>query len=312
SDDSATETTAVVTEADLSILKVALDSRIAAGGTVTYEIAVDNAGPSDAADVEITDDIPAEASFVSASLGGTEAGGVVTWNLGSIASGGSVTVELVLRTDASAAGWISNTAIATSSTPDPDGEPPRSTADIRVIGADVVADLAVTKTADVAQVRPGQTIVYTVDVVNRGPVDATGVVIVDDLPAVLTFERAEASAGRFTLASGWELARLEVGERAALTLWTRLREEASAGDLVNVARVLALDQRDPARGNDASTEVLSVFAERNDLASTGLAAGRAVTAALLLLLTAMVLFVTSAKRRDDGTVSRAQDVDATR
>ena len=42
-------------------------------------VQVANLGPSDAASVVITDTLPGSGTFVSASNGGTESGGVVTW-----------------------------------------------------------------------------------------------------------------------------------------------------------------------------------------------------------------------------------------
>ena len=44
-------------------------------------------------------------------------------------------------------------------------------------------DLAISKTADVDQVLPGGTVIYTVTVTNNGPADATGVEVTDTLPA---------------------------------------------------------------------------------------------------------------------------------
>ena len=58
-----------------------------------------------------------------------------------------------------------------------------------VVPAGVVfnADLAVTKVDKTDPVRAGGTITYTVTVTNNGPLDATNVTLVDDLPAEATF-----------------------------------------------------------------------------------------------------------------------------
>ena len=44
-------------------------------------------------------------------------------------------------------------------------------------------DLAIDKSANRSTLKPGETFSYTLDIVNNGPSDATGVVIADTLPA---------------------------------------------------------------------------------------------------------------------------------
>ena len=50
--------------ADLSITKSATPNPVVAGQNVTYTVTVANAGPSDAAGVNVTDFLPAGVSFV--------------------------------------------------------------------------------------------------------------------------------------------------------------------------------------------------------------------------------------------------------
>ncbi|APR82751.1 internalin, putative [Minicystis rosea] len=66
--------------------------------TVTYSIDYANYGPSVALDGVLTDPIPAGSTFVSATGGGTFAGGNVTWKLGNlgVAESGSVQVTVTL------------------------------------------------------------------------------------------------------------------------------------------------------------------------------------------------------------------------
>src|SRR5207247_2196679 len=62
----------------------------------TYTISYSNTGNANATGVVITDTIPANTSFVSATGGGTLAAGVVTWNIGALAAGTSTSVQLVV------------------------------------------------------------------------------------------------------------------------------------------------------------------------------------------------------------------------
>jgi large repetitive protein len=71
------------------------------GNQITYTIAYANTGNGVATAATITDPLPAGSTFVSASNGGTAAGGVVTWNIGNLAIGaaGSVTLTIGVVAD---------------------------------------------------------------------------------------------------------------------------------------------------------------------------------------------------------------------
>ena len=80
------------------------------GNQITYTITYANTGTGVANNATISDKIPAGSSFVSASNGGTNAAGTVTWNLGNLAIGatGSVTVTVGVTVD----GAYANQAVA--------------------------------------------------------------------------------------------------------------------------------------------------------------------------------------------------------
>ncbi|PKL58269.1 MAG: hypothetical protein CVV34_03170, partial [Methanomicrobiales archaeon HGW-Methanomicrobiales-5] len=86
---------------DLMIAKVGTPSTVLSGGEVTYFITVFNAGPSDATNVTMVDTLPIECvQFISAStIQGTvsELNGIVTANLGTLPSGDSTLVQIVIR-----------------------------------------------------------------------------------------------------------------------------------------------------------------------------------------------------------------------
>jgi uncharacterized repeat protein (TIGR01451 family) len=90
------------------------------GDTVTYNITVSNAGPSNAAAVTLTNTLPSILSFKSATTSqGTfsVSGGVVTFSLGTVAASSSVTASVTAQ--AIEDGSVSDTASVSSSTPDP-------------------------------------------------------------------------------------------------------------------------------------------------------------------------------------------------
>ncbi|MGE0553149.1 MAG: hypothetical protein AB7R55_06945, partial [Gemmatimonadales bacterium] len=173
--------------------------------TLSYTVQVHNQGPSPAANVTVTDTLPGGVTFVSATGGGSFAGGVVTWPaIPTLASGASQSFTVVAV--APATGTLTNVVASTSTTPDPvasnnDG----SAAAARVVT--IVApttDLVVTK-AGPTVVTVGSGATYTVTVRNQGSVVASNVRVTDTLPALFPF--ASASGGGTHLAGvvSWPL-----------------------------------------------------------------------------------------------------------
>ena len=78
----------------------------------THTITVRNVGDTEAQNTQVTDTVPASAEFVSASQGGSYAGGKVTWNLGSVASDASRKLSVTLRSSNKTR--VQNTARATA------------------------------------------------------------------------------------------------------------------------------------------------------------------------------------------------------
>jgi uncharacterized repeat protein (TIGR01451 family) len=109
--------------ADLSVTKTDSPDPVKAGQNLTYTITVRNNGPDAATGVTLTDQLPRNAGFGSASTtqgtcslkpSKTE----VACNLGTVASGGIVTVTIMVKPNKK--GQITNTAtVSASSPPDP-------------------------------------------------------------------------------------------------------------------------------------------------------------------------------------------------
>ncbi|MFB9262433.1 Ig-like domain repeat protein [Bradyrhizobium erythrophlei] len=131
SNNSSTSSLTVTTPpADLSVTKVGPAS-VQHGQNATYTITVNNAGPSNAANAQLTDVLPPNTTFVSFSqttgpvfsastpaVGGT---GAVTASLASLAPGASATFTLVAQVNAAAPAGsaITNTATVSSTSSDP-------------------------------------------------------------------------------------------------------------------------------------------------------------------------------------------------
>lgn len=157
-----------------------------AGATFTYTISLTNSGPSPAVNVLVSNSLPAGASFVSASAGGTNNAGLITWLLPSLASGSGT--NLTLTVSAPASGSLTDIVASTSDTRDlvpsnNDGSQTNSHVITSIIPS---ADLAVT-VAGPPSVVTGATFGYTLTLTNGGPSLASNVVVSDILPAGVTF-----------------------------------------------------------------------------------------------------------------------------
>ena len=100
--------------ADISITKVDSQDPVTVGNNLTYTITVTNGGPQGATNVEVTDTIPGNTTFVSssASQGSCTGTSTVTCNLGSIANAGTATVTITVSVDSGSS--MSNTATVTA------------------------------------------------------------------------------------------------------------------------------------------------------------------------------------------------------
>jgi uncharacterized repeat protein (TIGR01451 family)/fimbrial isopeptide formation D2 family protein len=99
-----TQVTVVTPQADLVVTKSQPSpATVNPGGTITFTVTVINNGPSAAQNVVVTDTLPTGTTFQSASNGGTQAAGVVTWNgtstpaLISLANGASQTFTVTVN-----------------------------------------------------------------------------------------------------------------------------------------------------------------------------------------------------------------------
>ena len=103
---------------DLSVTKTDSPDPVAVGQELTYTLTTTNNGPGDATGVMLTDSLPANVTFQSASSGCVHATGAVTCSLGDLANGATATVEI--RVTPQSEGTITDTASVEGDQTDPD------------------------------------------------------------------------------------------------------------------------------------------------------------------------------------------------
>ena len=111
--------TLVSATADLSVLKIDDIDPAVPGSTVNYTVTVNNAGPDSAANVIVTDTLPAGVTFVSTSGCAGDPGGVPVCNLGAISNGGSKMYTVTVTVDGGTLGTITNNVSVSSDAMDP-------------------------------------------------------------------------------------------------------------------------------------------------------------------------------------------------
>ena len=239
--------TTVTPVADVGIGKVG-PANVLAASNLVYTISVTNFGPSSASSVTVTDTLPLGVTFVSASGGGANNSGVVSWSLGTLANGQVSNVTVTVTAPAS--GSLTN--VANVSTPTGD---PNSTNNITppvITTVTPVADVGLGKTA-AASVLAASNLVYTISVTNFGPSSASGVVVTDTLPAGVTFVSASGGGANNSGVVSWTLGTLASGQVSNLTVTVTA---PASGTLTNTASV-STPTGDPNSTNNVTSPVVT-------------------------------------------------------
>lgn len=244
------------TDANLAIVKTG-PGTVFLGDTFGYTLTVSNAGPSAATAVTVTDTLPAETIWQSAtpSQGSCSGTTTVTCNLGSVANGGSATVTISVK--ANALGTPSNTASVAAAESDP--VPGNNSSTVAVTVRQVnTADVSISKSAT-ATVAVGSDVTYVLSIANHGPDTAEGVTVADPLPVGTTWVSTSTTLGS---CSGTNLVNCVLGNMAngATATITVVATVTTAGTKSNTA-TLGIDTGttyDPVPPNDSATATTAV------------------------------------------------------
>ena len=237
-------------------------SSIVAGGNAVFDIVVQNAGPLEATNVQVTDVFPAGLTFTGlANANGTFSqsvnGSTVTIDIGTLAVGPSATFQLTSDIPASQTDDITNTiSVATDDQVETD---PTDNSDDEFLDL-ISTDLQITKTDVTDPVNAGTTIEYDLVVFNDGPDDATGVVVRDTLPAGVTFAsgNVDGAANLVTVDAGTgdiiaTIGNLANQDTATVRIVVDVDDDA-ASPVVNNASVSADPNTDPIPDNNTTDE----------------------------------------------------------
>lgn len=194
SSSSSNVTSTPVIQPQISLSKAASTNNATVGDTVSYTVTITNSGNLEAAQLVITDPIPAGTSFVpnSVIIGGTPAPGAspeTGITVGTVAPAASVDVTFsVIVSSLPTPQLISNQAAAAYTFTPPDGRVLNGSAASNTVSFPVSSpNVAVTKSTPSTAVSIGDTITYTVVAANNGIANVTNLLLTDTIPTGASF-----------------------------------------------------------------------------------------------------------------------------
>jgi len=242
--------------ADVRVIASSSPEPVSLTSNVTYTLVVNNKGPYAANFVELTDVLPTNVSFISATntLGTCQNfDGVIVCDFALFPNNSSATVTIVAK--AITSGVASSPIVVTAL--ELDLIPANNQATLTTT-VNLLADLSIGQ-AGPSSGYAGSNLVYTLNFTNRGPSTASGVTITDVLPAGAAFISASNPLGTFSQTNGIVTCNISsLASNATGTITITVRPTA-AGTVTNSASITSTaDEITPA--NNSASLVTTVTA----------------------------------------------------
>ena len=170
---------------DLSLVKTVDNESPKVGEQVTFTLTINNAGPSTATGVEVTDQLPDGYAYISDTGNGTYDAVSGIWTVGSLEKDESQSLEIVVEVLASG-NYNNQATISNVNEEDSNEDNDETDADANTDPSPVV-DLSLVKTVDNESPKVGDQVTFTLTINNAGPSTATGVEVTDQLPDGYTY-----------------------------------------------------------------------------------------------------------------------------
>jgi uncharacterized repeat protein (TIGR01451 family) len=261
-----TQTQVTPATADLAVGIAAEPNRVLNGATLRYTVSLTNNGPSRATAITVTNAMPFSAPIqsVSVSKGTTRTlGNVILWSLSGLDMGAYATATIT--NTPTVEGLITATATAGGFEFDP--RTANNTASVTItVGA--AADLALRLTGFPDAVVAGSNVTYLISVTNQGPSTATGVVVNDPLPPLVTLLATNTTQGTISISNHTLICALGALTNGASATITVVAATTTSGTLTNTASLSATEP-DPNPANNTATATTTVSAPFVSLVPAG-------------------------------------------
>ncbi len=252
-----TTTTTVNSDFSVDIVKTA-PSTVNAGGSLSYVLTWSTSGNAPIDNLVITDPLPANTTFVSASNGGTNNAGTVTWNLGAHAPGdhGSVTLNVTVASPLQNGTLITNTGKICGVSESVDGQRCDTDTTTTTVTSDFGVDIA---KAGPATATPGNQLTYVLTWTTTGTTPISSVIITDPLPANTSFVSATNGGTNNAGTVTWNLGAHVPGDGGTVTLVVKLNSPLANGTKVdNTGQICAQATGVDGQKCDTSTTTTTV------------------------------------------------------
>ena len=239
------------------------DPTPAEGDSVTFLITVTNNGTAQATGVSLTDQLPAGITFTGSAVSqGSYNSATGLFTIGTLNEGAVATIELTGTVDVGQGGnTVTNvTTAATGDQPDPTTVGDDLT---EAVVIENLADLVTEKTLLSGNPTPleGESVTFQIVVTNNGAAQATGVSLIDQLPAGITFTGSSVTQGTFNGVTGlWNIGTINEGADAIITLTGTIDVGQGGNTITNITTAATGDQVDPSTVGDDLEESVVVDA----------------------------------------------------
>ena len=208
----------------------------------TYTLTYGNVGASNPTAVELTMTVPVGTSFLSATEGGTEAGDVVTWDLGTVGVGAGGRVEMRV---------VPNAGLATGATLEAEATLDSGVETELVVSSEALTEVGPRETLRLAYaisqnaVSPAGTFTYTLTATNTNTGgDITGVVVEVRLPQqIASFSESDVIGEGLECPSiscdpdetvMWEVGTLAPEQSRTIIMPTDIKDDAKQGEVLRM------------------------------------------------------------------------------
>lgn len=289
-----TQSGAYCAGADLAVTNAGTPNPVVAGSNITYTQTVANNGPLDAVNAVLTEAIPANTTFQSIVISGSDASGwtcttpavngtgVINCTNPDVPEGAagaaSFTVMVNVNPGTPTGTQIADTVSIASGTNDPNLANNSATV-LTIVGAATnSADLAITNSATPNPVTAGTDITYTVVVTNNGPTAASGLAFTEALPlpgstsfvsVVVTSGTTGWSCPTPTTSISCTIPTFAVGASTTFTVTVSVSGTTASGTVITDTANIASATPDPnPSSNSATATVVVATSGQADLAVT--------------------------------------------
>ncbi|KZX11122.1 DUF11 domain-containing protein [Methanobrevibacter filiformis] len=237
----------VTDDVNVTIIKVSnatVNNHI--GDNVTYTITIINYGLTNATGVYVVDNLDyTKIQYINASANtGTYDNTTGIWTIGNLTSG--TTATLTINVTIMGIGTIINTANVTTS----ENNTNNQTNDTEIFNVTDEVNVTIIKISNATEINyVGDSVIYTITIVNYGLTNATGVYVVDNLDYTkLQFNDASASIGIYDNTTGiWTIGNLTVGTNATLNINVTI---TGIGTVINTASLITHEDNTNNQTND--------------------------------------------------------------